>query len=160
MHQNTPSPRDERRDRRASVPIGFERKIHGTLLETLLSAASREDELISQLLDALGRDDRRRVVALATTITSNRSRNSGDGISPRADIPVTGDSVMPRNVAYQDKLLAAIYQEEILIEALVTAIAIGESAKLFRLCHDLDENRKCIHSTIKPKETIQPEPTP
>lgn len=159
MHQSTPSPRDERRGRRASVPIGFEGKIFGTLLETLLSAASKEDEMVSQLLDAFGRDDRRRVVALATTITSNRGRISGDGISPRTDIPVIGDLVKPRHVAYRDKLLAAIHREEILLESLVTATAQGDRTKLYRLCHDLAENRKGIHPTIKPKKTIQPEPT-
>lgn len=120
--------------------------IHGGLMETLLAAASREDELISELLGAITRNARGKVIALAAAITANR------GATKETEAAVAEERTSLPQVKYEDKLLEAISREEILIESLVAAVVGGERAKLFSLCRSLAENRKQFDPVFKKKQ--------
>lgn len=123
--------------------------IHGGLMETLLAAASREDELISELLGAITRNARSKVLELATAITANR------GATKETEAAVAGERAKLPQARYEDKLLEAISREENLLESLVAAVVGGERSKLFGLCRTLAENRKQFDPEFK--KTNQPQ---
>jgi hypothetical protein len=130
-------------------------QIHGCILETLLAAAVSEDELVINLLQASLRSDRARTLKLARAIAEHR------GVHQENAAPVAGECHAARKVRYEDKLLAAIHREEILIESLIAASARDDRPTLFSICRDLAKNRKSFdlefrRNTIKPEEPSFP----
>jgi hypothetical protein len=145
-HQTQPSTDSGGQGECVSVSGQSEVAIHGGLVETLLAAASREDELISELLGAITRNARRKVMALAAAITANR------GATKETEAAVAEERAKFPQAKYEDKLLEAISREEIILESLVAADVRGERAKLFSLCRALAENRKQFDPEFKKKQ--------
>ena len=121
------------------------------MLESLLSAAAGEDEKVSQLLEAFVRDEKGRVEELAGLIVADRKGASGGTDASKYD-------PSSRSVTYQDKLLAAIHREEMLLDMLVAASVRGERLKLFRLCRELTTNRKRFDREFRRKVNTNKEP--
>lgn len=126
-------------------------KIHSGMLESLLSAAAGEDARVSQLLQAFDRDDIGRVEELARLIAVDRQEASGCTDESKGNPP-------SRSVTYQDKLLAAIYREEILLDRIIAASVRGERPQLFRLCRELTANRKRFDREFRRKINTNKEP--
>ena len=141
-HQTQPSTDSGGQGECVSVSGQSEVTIHAGLVETLLAAATRENELVTKLLRAFVRNDGQGVLAVATAIAISRGGFPTDGVLPEVEASVTGHTGMPRPDAYRDKLLVAIQREEILLESLVAAVVGGKRAKLFSLCRNLADNRK------------------
>jgi hypothetical protein len=126
-------------------------KIHSGMLESLLSAAAGEDARVSQLLEAFDLDDLGRVEELARLIAVDRQEASGFTDESKSNPP-------SRSVTYQDKLLAAIYREEMLLDKIIAASVRGERPQLFRLCHELTTNRKRFDREFRRKINTIKEP--
>lgn len=145
-HQTQTSPVPGGQDGCVSVSGQSDAGSNCGLMETLLAAASREDELVSELLGAITRNARGKVMALAATITANR------GATKVTEAAVAKERAKFPHAKYEDKLLEAISREEILLESLVAAVVRGERAKLFSLCRALAENRKQFDPEFKKKQ--------
>jgi hypothetical protein len=126
--------------------------IQGGILESLLAAALSEDELVTQLLQASLRGDRSRTVKLARAIAEHCGALREHSVSAASATHGTC------RVHYEDKLLAAIHREEILLESLIAASARDERPTLFRLCRELTENRKCFDPEFRRKTKLNKEP--
>lgn len=74
-------------------------------METLLAAATREDELVTKLLRAFARNDRRASAEFATEIARNRGRSPGEAKMRQTENSEIGRSTLLTQGAYQDKLL-------------------------------------------------------
>ncbi len=131
------------------VPVSgvADSKVHGGLVESLLAAATKEDQLISELLGAITRNARGKVMAVAEAIVANR------GATKETQAAVAGERARFSRAKYEDKLLEAISREEIILELLVAAVVAGERSKLFSLCRTLAENRKKFDPEFKKKQT-------
>ncbi len=129
-----------------SVSGVVDSKVHGGLVESLLAAASKEEELISELLGAITRNDQGKVMALVAEIATNRGATKG------SEAAVAEERTKPPQAKYENKLLEAISREEILLELLVAAVVAGAQSKLFSLCRTLSENRKRFDPEFKKKQ--------
>lgn len=147
--QAQPSPDSGGQGRRVRVFGESDHGIHGGLVEALLVAADAEDEVVLQLLRSLVRDDLRRVAELAAVIAAGRGNSQG----PCVSLP-------PRPVAYENKLLAAIHREEILLDLIAAASARREQPKLFSLCRKLCENRKGFDPEFRRELRMPSQPEP
>lgn len=154
---------DSRKPAQSSRPSGGQGKrgqvsgnstppIHGGILESLLAAALREDELVTKLLQASLRGDRSRTVKLARAIAELR------GALKEHSVPADGVPHGTHRVRYEDKLLAAIHREEVLLESLVAASARDERPTLFGLCRQLTKNRKSFDPEFHRKTNTTKEP--
>lgn len=122
------------------------------MLETLLAAALSEDELVTKLLQASLRGDRSGTVKLARAIAEHR------GVIKEQAEPVAGAPHATHKVRYEDKLLAAIHREEVLLELLIAASARDERPTLFSLCRELTKNRKSFDPEFHRKTNTTKEP--
>lgn len=128
-------------DQGKPVAVGSDVKIHGSLLETLLASATRENELVTELLNAYSLEKFGRVTALAVEIAQNSGWNPEDS-KPEQPETYPAATQDPTQACYEDKRLEAIYREEILIESLVRAVAKMDRPILLGICRELAKNRK------------------
>lgn len=127
-------------------------QVHGGLLETLLVAAVSGDELVTKLLQASLRGDQSMTVKLAKAVAEHR------GVLQEQAATASSARHAARTVRYEDKLLAAIHREEILLDSVAAASVRGERSKLFRLCRELTLNRKRFDPEFRGKTNITKEP--